>query len=650
MMASLFAGVSGLKNHQVKMNVIGNNIANINTIGYKASRVNFQEALVQTFKGAGRPSNISGGTNPVQLGLGMQVATVDNIFLQGGLETTGQITDLAIQGSGFFILGDANNNSFYTRAGAFGIDGNSNLVDPATGLFVMGKMADVSGQIPSNAILSPISLPFGQQDPAKPTTGVTLSNNIDTSASDSVAQIVQLGTSGITEVSETETIDGVGGVHTVSIVGNQAVQASYTGTVGGLASNTTLGSLGITIFDDLAISIDGAASIPLQGFSGSTTIEQFITEINKLNGVNAKLDTVTGNVVIEREYAGDPATYSFTSSNSVAGNIVEGVFGVAPGSNFVSGGGAATTFVATDTFVPTFGSGLATGPFISTLGLSFDSQTGFVTGLAGLGDGGVTISSDPSVGISATAPGNELIIETAETTHSTSINVFDSQGGKHTLIIEFVKSAVSNRWEWNASSTGAENISGGGSGYVEFNSDGSLNSFNYNGGALNLTLDPNNGANNMSIQFDAGTSGNFDGLTGFRSGSHTATIISQDGYGVGILDKISIDKAGNISGIFTNGVNRVLAQIMLADFSNQAGLRKAGRSVYQPTANSGDAIEGIAGTTISAELTSGALESSSVDIAQEFTSMITAQRGFQANARIITTSDSMLDELVNIKR
>ena len=650
MMASLFAGVSGLKNHQVKMNVIGNNIANINTIGYKASRVNFQEALVQTFKGAGRPSNVSGGTNPIQLGLGMQVATIDNIFLQGGLETTGQITDLAIQGSGFFILGDANNNTFYTRAGAFGIDGNSNLVDPATGLFVMGKMADVSGQIPTNATISPINLPFGQQDPARPTNSVTLSNNIDTSATNSTASIVQLGTSGVTEVSETETIDGVGGTHTISIVGNQAVKASYTGTVGGLTSNTTLGSLGITTFDDFSLSVDGAAAITLQGFDANTTVDQFVNEISKLNGVSARLDAVTGNVVIEREYAGDPATYSFTSSNSVVGNIVEGIFGVAAGSNFVSGGGAATTFVATDTFVPTSGSGLASGPFISTLGLSFDSQSGYVTGLADLGGGGVTISSDPAIGISATAPGNELIINTEQTTHATSINVFDSQGGTHTLIIEFIKSAINNRWEWNASSVGSETISGGGSGYVEFNSDGSLNSFNYTGGATSLTLDPNNGALDMDIQFDVGTSGNYDGLTGFRSGSHTATIIGQDGYGVGILDKISIDKAGNISGIFTNGVNRVLAQIMLADFSNQAGLRKAGRSVYQPTANSGDAITGIAGTTISAELTSGALESSSVDIAQEFTSMITAQRGFQANARIITTSDSMLDELVNIKR
>jgi len=138
-------------------------------------------------------------------------------------------------------------------------------------------------------------------------------------------------------------------------------------------------------------------------------------------------------------------------------------------------------------------------------------------------------------------------------------------------------------------------------------------------------------------------------LTGFAS-PHTASILTQDGYGVGILDNISIDKSGYIFGIFTNGVSRVLAQLVLADFNNSAGLLKAGQSLYQESANSGQAIIGVAGETVSGTISSGALESSSVDIAQEFTSMITTQRGFQANARIITTSDQMLDELVNLKR
>jgi len=218
------------------------------------------------------------------------------------------------------------------------------------------------------------------------------------------------------------------------------------------------------------------------------------------------------------------------------------------------------------------------------------------------------------------------------------------------MSIEFFKSVVSNRWEWTVSMVGNENVTSGGTGYVTFNPDGSLNTFDYNGGASAVTIDPQNGAANMSISLDAGTVGNFDGLTGFGSGSHTASMVAQDGYGLGILQKISIDQVGNISGVFSNGITRVLAQLTLADFNNEAGLRRTGKSMFQPTGNSGEALDGVAGGTISATLFSGALESSSVDIAQEFTGMITAQRGFQANSRIITTSDQMLDELVNIKR
>ncbi len=173
MMASLFASVSGLSNHMMRMNIVGDNIANINTIGYKSGRVTFREALVQTLRSAGRPSSTTGGTNPVQLGLGVSVGTIDNFFSQGSLETTGQITDLALQGSGFFILSDGR-QEFYTRAGAFGFDANSNLVDPSSGLFVQGKMADGNGDILATAALGNISLPFGQQDPARATTGIDL--------------------------------------------------------------------------------------------------------------------------------------------------------------------------------------------------------------------------------------------------------------------------------------------------------------------------------------------------------------------------------------------------------------------------------------------------------------------------------------------
>jgi flagellar hook protein FlgE len=649
MMASLFAGVSGLKNHQVKMNVIGNNIANINTIGFKASRVNFQEALVQTFKGAGRPSSISGGTNPIQLGLGMQVGAVDNLFQQGGLETTGQITDLAIQGQGFFVLGDSNDNKFYTRAGAFGFDSESRLVDPATGLFVLGKMADSSGVIPSLATVDQIRLPFGQQDPARATEVINLSNNLDVSATNSDATLVSAGSSNVLSVSG-RALDGVGGTHIITIAGAQAQNASFTSGAAGFGAGTTLGVAGVTVFNDFSLTIDSSRTENITGLSATSTIGDLINSINQIEGLAAQL-TAGGAIEIIRGRAGDPLLYGFQSSDAAAGNITNIIFGVpaGPGNTFVSAGGAASTLTASDTFTPDRGSGPAIGPVVQSLPLIFDDTSGLAVGISGIDSGGIEVTTGTG-GLAATAVGSELVIQTEPTTHSTSLQVFDSQGGKHTVSLEFFKSIVPNRWEWTASVLGGESIASGNSGYVSFNSDGSLNTFDYAGGASAITIDPQNGAANIVVAIDAGSPNGFDGITGFASGRHTASFIAQDGYGLGILEKISIDQSGNISGIFSNGVNRVLAQVILADFNNQAGLRKAGRSMFQTSANSGEAVEGIAGATVSGQISSGALESSAVDIAQEFTQMITAQRGFQANARIITTSDTMLDELVNIKR
>ncbi|KAA3635713.1 MAG: flagellar hook-basal body complex protein [Calditrichaeota bacterium] len=660
MMASLFAGVSGLKNHQTRMNVIGNNIANINTIGYKTSRVNFQEALVQTFKGAGRPSNVSGGTNPVQLGLGMQVASIDTLFQQGGLETTGQITDMAIQGSGFFVLGDTNGNKFYTRAGAFGFDANSNLVDPATGLFVLGKNADSSGNIPSLATTGAITIPFGQQDPARSTEMITLSNNLNMSAAtDEPANLVSSGESGIFGITGSPD-DGVGGIHSISITGSQAFNDVLTGVhdavayPGLLTSDTILSDIGVTDPSSLVLTIDNTdtRTVPIEV---GQTIGQLVTDIDSFEGISAALNPLSGEIEITRDYAGDPGMYNVQVSTGAVGNVATQIFGAPIGSSVQSTGGAACTLVATDTFTPTHGSGAAAGPFLSDLGLEFNDR-GIVIGLTGAGGGGITIentngnikATDPD-GIAGPQADQPLVFETADTSHSMSIGVFDSLGEKHVLSLEFFKSGVDNRWEWEASTLDGESISGGSSGYVQFNNDGSLGNFAYNGGANSLTINPGNGADLVELNIDAGSVNGFDGLTGFSS-THTASIIGQDGYGLGILEKIDIDQVGNISGFFSNGVTRVLAQIALADFSNQAGLNKAGLSMYQTSANSGEAVEGVAGATVSGKISSGALEASSVDIAQEFTNMITAQRGFQANSRIITTSDSMLDELVNIKR
>jgi len=179
MMRSLFSAVSGLRNHQVQMDVIGNNIANVNTVAFKSSRCLFQDMLSQTLKAAGGPTEGRGGTNPQQVGLGMRISSIDNIFTQGNLMSTQNKTDLAIEGDGFFILSDGE-STFYTRAGNFKFDIEGNLVNPSNGYIVQGYMADEEGFL--GKTLQNIQIDFSQRLPAKPTDEVSFVGNLNSDA------------------------------------------------------------------------------------------------------------------------------------------------------------------------------------------------------------------------------------------------------------------------------------------------------------------------------------------------------------------------------------------------------------------------------------------------------------------------------------
>ena len=537
MMNSLFAGVSGLRNHLTKMDVIGNNIANINTLGFKAGRTTFKEMLAQTIRGASRQRAATGGVNPLQYGLGMAVASIDNIFSQGGLEMTGKSTDLAIQGNGFFILSDGVSN-YYTRAGNFSYDATGYLVDPGTGYILQGKMADsVTGEIPSGTAIEDIQLPLGQTAPANATTNVSYSGNLDTDAA-------------------------------------TATEAALTGSDLGVPISITEGSN-----DDLKIKV--------QGVDGSSVEEEitltagtYDTLADIVAEINNKIDQTELKGRVEAKAVGSAIRFKTVEKGS-------------------------------------------------KVSLTLSDGTNSALETLGFADGATDSGTDDS--------------------YSTSIKVYDSLGGTHTLTLAFAKTAE-NEWSWVVSVTGAQaGTVSGNCGTVTFESDGSLDptKFQYDNGATSFEFTPDNGAAPMSITFDPGTG--FNGLTQFRSPA-TAIAKSQDGYGMGTLDSISIDSSGIISGIFTNGVTRNLAQIVLADFNNPAGLLKVGDNMYKESANSGQAVKAIARSTISGSVSSGYLEMSNVDLAQEFTKMIIAQRGFQANARTITTTDNMLGELVNLKR
>jgi flagellar hook protein FlgE len=181
MMRSLFSGVSGLQNHQTRMDVVGNNISNINTTGFKKGRVNFQDMLYQQLAGAARPTEDVGGVNPKEVGLGMSVASIDTIHTQGSLQSTGVGTDLAITGNGFFILKEGA-NAYYTRAGAFSADEQGNLVNPSNGWFVQGWMAEnINGTMVLDVSRDTenIVIPTGGKDPARATTTVNFACNLD---------------------------------------------------------------------------------------------------------------------------------------------------------------------------------------------------------------------------------------------------------------------------------------------------------------------------------------------------------------------------------------------------------------------------------------------------------------------------------------
>jgi flagellar hook protein FlgE len=221
MMRSLYSGVSGLRNHQIRMDVLGNNIANVNTYGFKKSRVSFQDILSQTISGAAAPIAEKGGVNPKQVGLGMNIASIDKVFTQGSLQTTGLNLDLAIQGDGFFIL-SRGEEQFFTRAGGYGLDKNGTVVNPANGYRVQGWQAiktEATYLINTTGDLEDIIIPIGGKDPAKATEIIRYKSNLDSETpllpigrAPSAEELLQSTVS-----TNIDAYDSIGNVHKVSV-------------------------------------------------------------------------------------------------------------------------------------------------------------------------------------------------------------------------------------------------------------------------------------------------------------------------------------------------------------------------------------------------------------------------------------------------
>jgi len=665
MLRSLFAGVAGLKSHQMRMDVIGNNIANVNTTAFKTSRVTFQDLLSQTIRGATAATEGRGGINAVQIGLGVQVASVNTLNTQGSLQATGKVTDLAIQGNGFFILKRGSIVRF-TRDGTFDIGTDNTLVSPANGYKLQGWMADASGIINTSLPVGEITIPLGQLMPASATTGITMSGNLDASVSTATVGTI-LQTNPLlakAESSDDMTTLYTSGGDSLGLSNGDEIRVSGDG--GNTYTTLTVGT-DFSTLSEFALALQTALRTHSPTVTVSVTSEGSILITNPSGG--SDLD-----IVIEPVGNGSSAFATafedLNTSLAADGSTAESDTLRAPAEDTDSllelydSDGRSLGLSATDTIVISGNRGNV--PVASvTLDLDVDGDTladlahkveeafGItnangaevlpngqfqITGDIGFGNSlsNITIDTQSSNSVLRNAFMCSQVRANDGGGYMTSVTVYDSLGNDHNLVLIFEK-MDENSWRWQARVDGQSVEMGDNT--ITFTNDGE---FATDGGGL-ISFDPSNGAEPVTINPD------FSGITQF-AGSSTANVSSQDGYAQGELDNFTIGTDGVITGKYTNGMTRTIGQVALARFSNPGGLNKVGQNMYETSPNSGMPQIGTPGTGGRGTISSGTLEMSNVDIAEEFTNMIITQRGFQTNARVITAADQMLEELVNLKR
>lgn len=550
MMRSMYSAVSGLKTHQTRMDVIGNNIANVNTVAFKSSSVTFSDILYQTTSNASgaNATTGTGGVNAKQIGLGTTAAaTKVSITSAGASETTGNPFDIRLtdkNSTNFFIVNNGSENVF-TRSGSFYVDGSGNLCMSSTGYTVMGWQVDeTTGEIRKDTVSA---LRIMQE------------KNL-TSAPEATTQAT---IAGVLDENDTDVKNDAGRVMNLNFYDNLGYQ--YTAKFAIKATGT-----------------DGKYTVELTSVLDSNN-KNIIADLDKQQIAqifgNYNANATLGQYGLTKDYTYDKADQTYQDA---AGKKFK------PSANdktvFEEVGNTANTVSITEIF-----SGITT-----TIANNIKNKTN-----------NYNVAFDQTTG-QATVTGEQTSYDLE----------FDTSSGKFKSI-------------------GGENPS------VMLNM-GALSSglINKNGNFQNITVDFSQCLNyenggKSTIGADAGAT---DGKTG-------------KGRKLGAMTGISIDTSGRIYGTYDNGNTELLGQIAVAQFSNASGLEKVGESCYRTTLNSGE-FDGI-GVEISADgssMTTGELEMSNVDLSSEFTSMITTQRGFQANSRVITTSDTLLEELVNLKR
>ena len=669
MMRSLFSGVAGLKTHQTRMDVIGNNIANVNTTAYKSQNMVFSDLLYQTTQSASGANAATGrgGINPRQIGLGSKTGAISTaIAQQGSAQSTNNPWDIMIEGSSFFVVSDGSQN-FFTRDGSFTVDGAGNLVMANTGYTVMGWQVDPETGDIRQDIVSALRIMHPDNmnsDPEWTTKGYV---------------------SGILDKKDTKLNSPDGLIRTMTFFDSQGYQYTAKFSFHGIGEEDRFR----VQLDDI-LDPDGVSLVKLYGLSNIEQIATFGSTENKVTtskytmDPNAKYDAANNSFTINMAMEEILADFNKNAmvvaagknikvkTPAAAGDVAEGadvtvtgevtltkaqleaepynlIYNTADSSYYKKKDDGTSEKVTDWAAALQAMEGLQTVSNITAtpgnppenITISFEAT--FKTTKASTYDGasnfGVTLenNADNQAAILEqvyhikSGDGKDYTIEFVGPDGSAQINltennkgnmiVFDHETGKFSYIGGQGQDSAMLTFNSSATSMDGKNID-----LSQFtNIDIDFSSINNFGNGGMCTLEMLNGSKEQS------TLG-----AGRKQGE---------------LNGIEVGQDGRITAYYDNGLSKLLGQIAVAEFANPSGLAKAGNNLYSATQNSGE-FNGV-GVDITANqgsMTSGVLEMSNVDLSSEFTTMITTQRGFQANSRIITTSDTLLEELVNLKR
>ena len=601
MMRSLFSGVAGLKTHQTRMDVIGNNIANVNTVGFKASSMVFQDLMSQTTQSASGPNALTGtgGTNARQIGLGVKGGAINiNITGQGSAQSTGNPFDIMIEGDNFFVVNNGTENCF-TRDGSFYVDAAGNLAMTSTGYNVMGWQVDPETMdirqdtVSALRIMSAANLTY----PPEATTQANMSGILDKNDKDA--------TSSNGKVVNLQFYDALGYRYTAKFTFKQSnkIDAGDTTPAQDVYSLELVG-----IEDDYGNEVNIPANLdpPLFGDTGATQLKPGKVTFD---AANYKWDV--NNKTLQKQDGTNLITISDLFDNT--GKLLDKNQKI----EVVNGTDVKEITVqdGLDAVAKAYGFEGSTDEFLNLLcdvndpaNPATSSRLSVQQLLANLAGGtGNTWERLPTY-------------ENATNTDCT----FDTVGRYFTGVSIHFNSNNGDFYGVNGATTSSDRV---------------LNLSALGGNFSNITIDFSqlSEPDNKGTSTAGATSGDLSGLGAGRR--------------LGKMIGVSIQQNGMIYASYDSGMTKLLGQIATASFPNASGLEKRGDNMYGATLNSGE-FDGI-GVDITAsggKMSTGQLEMSNVDLSSEFTEMITTQRGFQANSRIITVSDTLLEELTNLKR